>query len=51
MRNTFALLLAPLTAPVEDQSGGVTARSGGTEHGHDDTEEKLSNMPFQRVPE
>ena len=37
VRNTPANLLAPLTAPEEDQSGGATATSGGTTTANEDS--------------
>ena len=41
MRNTFAHLLAPLTAPGKDQSDGATARGGGEATANGDSEREL----------
>ena len=41
MRNTLANLLAPLTAPEEDRSGGATATSGGKATANGDSTRKL----------
>ena len=41
MRNTIAHLLAPLTAPGKDQSGGATARGGGEATANGDSEKEL----------